>query len=192
MRNRPRMPAHHALRCRRGTAATEFALLLPVLVVLFFGVLEASDAMTVNRKVAISGNTLADLTAQSSQLSQADVDNLFTGVLTILEPADVSNVQMNLVSVILDNGNPVVHWSRDDAGAEPYTPGDAFTGLSDETVLPSTGSLVFVEVTFLYTSNLSHLIISSPLTFYRTSIRWPRLSSRVQLCQDVAMTNCTT
>ena len=183
--------AKRAAKCQKGTAATEFALLLPILVFLFFGLLEASDAMTVNRKVAISGNTLADLTAQSTELSLVDVDNLFTGTETILDPADTTALQMNIVSIILDNGNPVVHWSRDNNGNTPYTAGDPYTGLIDNTVLNAANSLVVAELTYPYTSNLSHKVIGSPINFSSSAVRWPRLSSRVQLCQDVAKTNCT-
>lgn len=180
-----------AARCRKGTAATEFALLLPVLIFLFFGLLEASDAMTVNRKVAISGNTMADLTAQSTQLTRADLDNLLTGVITILEPSDTTNLAVNIVSVILDSGNPTVHWSYDNNGNEPYSIGAAYTGLQDSTVLNTSNSLIVVEVSYPYTSDFSHFVISAPITFTRNAIRWPRLSSRVQLCTDATLTNCT-
>ena len=49
-----------------GMAATEFALILPFLVFLFFGLVEASTALTVNRKVAISANTLTTTTSVST------------------------------------------------------------------------------------------------------------------------------
>lgn len=191
MRKQTTKLVQHAIQCRKGTAATEFALLMPVLIFLFFGLVEASDAMTVNRKVAISGNTMADLTAQSTQLTRTDIDNLLTGVITILEPSDTTNLQINIVSVVLDTGNPVVHWSHDSQGNEPYVAGAPFTGLQDDTVLNPNTSLIVVEVSYPYTSDLSHFVIKSPLTFTRTSVRWPRLSSRVQLCTDPAYTNCT-
>lgn len=191
MRNRTSRLLQHTLQCRKGTAATEFALLMPVLIFLFFGLVEASDAMTVNRKVAISGNTMADLTAQSTQLTRTDIDNLLTGVITILEPADTTNLQINIVSVVLTSGSPVVHWSHDNNGNEPYVVGAPFAGLEDDTVLDANSSLIVVEVTYPYTSDLSHFVIKSPITFNRTSVRWPRLSSRVQLCVDPAFTNCT-
>ena len=192
MRDRTGKLVQHALHCRKGTAATEFALLLPVLIFLFFGLVEASDAMTVDRKVAISGNTMADLAAQSTQLTRTDLDNLLTGVITILEPSDTTNLQINIVSVVLDTGNPIVHWSHDINGNEPYVAGAPFTGLEDDSVLNANSSLIVVEVSYPYTSDLSHFVIKSPLTFNRTSVRWPRLTSKVQLCTDQAYTNCTT
>ena len=191
MRTTIKQLTRSTLRCRKGTAATEFALLLPVLIFLFFGLVEASDAMTVNRKVSISGNTMADLAAQSTQLTRDDIDNLLIGVIKILEPSDTTNLQINIVSVVLDNGNPIVHWSHDNSGSEPYVVGAPYLGLQDNTVLDASSSLIITEITYPYTSNLSHFVIRAPLTFNRTSVRWPRLSSRVQLCTDIALTNCT-
>lgn len=178
-------------KCTSGLAATEFALLLPVLVVMFFGLVEASDAMTVNRKVAISANTLADLAAQSEELYISDIEDLFDGVMAIIEPNESAGMQLRLVSVVLDeDDNPVVHWSRDDTGAEPYAPGDAYTNLSDDEVVSSIGSLIVVEMTYTYTPSITNHIIDAPIVFNRQSIRWPRLVSRVQLCQSEG--DCTT
>ncbi len=177
-------------RCTSGIAATEFAVLLPVLVVMFFGLVEASDAMTANRKVAISANTLADLAAQSEQLYEADLDDLFDGVKAIIEPNDSSGMQLTLVSVILDeDDNPIVHWSRDSTGATPYTAGNNYTKLSDDDVVSSLGSLIVVEMTYVYNPGLTSHVLETPITFNRQSIRWPRLSNRVQLCD--ASDNCT-
>ena len=149
---------------KSGLAATEFAMLLPILVIMFFGLVEASEAMTVNRKVAISANTLADLTAQSDHIKISEIDDLFSGVMTIIEPNDSSGMSLRLVSVVQNSdGDPVVHWSRD--------------------------SLIGVAMTYTYTPSLTNHFIDAPIVFDRKSIRSPRLTSRVQLCDD--QDNCT-
>ena len=173
-------------------AATEFALLLPVQVLLLFALIEASDAMTVNRRVALASNTLADLVAQSKQLTVKDVDSIFTGVREILDPNDSSALTINLVSVVQDGkGDPIVHWSRDLDGKQPYAKDSAFTNLTDATTLTASSSLVVAEVTYSYTPALRNRIISTPITFKRQTIRWPRLSIRVQLCTAPGV-GCTT
>lgn len=177
--------------CVEGIAAVEFALLMPVMVMIFFGLVEVSNAMTVNRKVAISANTLADLTAQSDFLLINDIDDLFEGVLTIVEPNDSAGMDLRLVSVVLDeDGDPIVHWSRDYEGNIPYAAGADYTKLDDDTVLSQHGSLVVVEMVYTYVPGLTSHFIDSPIVFHRTSIRWPRLTNRVQLCDDQG--NCTT
>ncbi len=174
-----------------GLAATEFAVLLPVLVLLFFGLVEASTAMTVNRKVAISANTLADLAAQSETLLESDIDDLFEGVISIVEPNDTTTLQLRLVSVVLDeDGDPVVHWSRDSSGAAPYSAGSYYVNLDDDEVLSSIGSLIVVEMNYTYLPSMTNHVLETPIVFDRKSIRWPRLTSKVQLCDDQG--NCTT
>ncbi|MEM8937406.1 MAG: TadE/TadG family type IV pilus assembly protein [Pseudomonadota bacterium] len=182
---------HRLRRDKSGMAATEFAMILPMLVLLFFGLVEGSDAMTANRRVALTTNTLADLIAQSEQLSFDEADALITGALAILEPADTNTVTINLVSVVLDDDDdPVVHWSRDKNGATPYAVDSDFTELQEEGVLTDFGSVIVVEVTYPFASGFSDQVIKSPITFNRMAIRWPRLSTRVQLC-DNNMLNCT-
>jgi len=181
-----------AAACRNGLAATEFALLSPILVIMFFGVLEASDAMTINRRVALASNTLADLVAQSEEVTGSDVDNLIDGVLEILEPNDTSVVSIKITSVIADaDGDPIVHWSRDGAGGEPYGEGSDFTKLSDPDVLSTSGSLIVVEMSYPYTPQITHRVLGGPITFTRETIRWPRIVPRVQLCDSPGV-NCTT
>ena len=173
-------------------AATEFALLLPVQVFLFFGLIEVSDAMTVNRRVALATNTLADLVAQSKQLTVKEVDSLFLGVQEILDSNDASGLTLNLISVVQDpKGNPIVHWSRDVDGKQPYAPDSAFTRLTDATTLTANSSLIVAEVTYSYTPTLAGHFLSAPIVFRRQTTRWPRLSIRVQLCMAPGV-GCTT
>jgi len=147
--------------------------------------------MTVNRKVAISANTLADLAAQSETLLESDIDDLFEGVISIVEPNDTTTLQLRLVSVVLDeDGDPVVHWSRASDGTAPYAEGAYYTNLDDDDVLSSIGSLIVVEMNYTYTPSMTNHVLETPIVFDRKSIRWPRLTSKVQLCDGDG--NCTT
>ena len=179
----------------RAMAATEFALLLPVLLVIFFGVVEGSDALTKSRRVTLAANTLADLAAQETDLLESAADSLFVGVEEIV---DVNGAAMDirLVSVIFDDtdgdgtpDSPVVHWSYDNTGGEPYAAGSVYNTLSDPTLLEIDSAIVVAEVNYPYTSSLTHYFIKN-VTFDRIASRWPRQSLRVQLCS--APGTCTT
>ena len=58
----------------RAVAAVEFALLLPVMLTLYIGSVEVSQALSVDRKVVLLSRTVGDLTTQSSRLASADLD----------------------------------------------------------------------------------------------------------------------
>ena len=192
-----------AWRNRSGMAATEFALLLPILVILFFGILELSEGMTANRRVAVAVNSAADLAAQSEQLSPTDIDGLMESVLAILEPSQTNAVDINLVSIILDaDGDPIVHWSlhwnNDVQATAPYSAGDDYTKLTESFVTDPNGiiqlqnrSMIVVEMSYPYQPSFAGWFVTNPIQFDRTAKRAPRRAPRVQLCND-AYTSCTT
>lgn len=172
-------------------AATEFALLLPVIVLIFFGVLEISDAMMANRRVVNATNSLADLVTQEKKVSVDQVDDIFSGVASMIQPSTPSAISMRIVSVTVDPGadtnstsddKVIVEWSRDKTGAAPYAVGAEYDKIDDLSVIKANTSLVVAEMTYQYQSGLSDRILGSPITFSRVASRWPRRSTRVQLC----------
>ena len=50
-------------------AAIEFALIVPLMLVLFFGTVEFSSGVAVDRKVTLMARTLSDLTSQNDRRS---------------------------------------------------------------------------------------------------------------------------
>ena len=181
--------AKRAAKCESGLAATEFALVLPIMVLMFFGLAEGSDALSADRRVSIAVNTMADLVAQSTTLSSNDAVDLFTGVERILEPKSIIEPEFRLLSVISSGGNPVIHWSIDSAGAEPYAPGLPYTELKDPSLLDAGASLIIVELTYFHQPALLNRVFDETIEFRRLAKRWPRQSSRIQFC--VSENNCT-
>ena len=186
------------IKCASGIAATEFALLLPVMTLLFFGMVEGSDAMTVSRRISNAANSMADLVGREPQVSYAEVDDVMVGVKRLLEPTDTSTLTMRLVSVEVDpdDGDQlIVHWSRDQNGDEPYAPGAVYTNISDIETLKSPMTMVVVEMNYEYVSNLTDVVFDNPIQFDYFAKRWPRKSTRVNLCEekdnDGVYSNCT-
>ncbi len=60
-------------RDRRGVSAVEFALLLPVMMTLFLGSVEASQGIAADRKVELTAHALADLASQYTDITNADM-----------------------------------------------------------------------------------------------------------------------
>ena len=54
---------------KRALAATEFAVIVPLMLVMFFGTVEFSSAVAIDRKVTLIARTLSDLTSQSTKLT---------------------------------------------------------------------------------------------------------------------------
>lgn len=182
---------HH----RAGLAAVEFALILPIMVLLFFGMLEASDLLTVNRRLSNAANSLVDLTTHEPTITHAELDDLMVGTIRILEPTDTSTVEMRVVSITkgADVGSPpVVHWSRDEQGGAPYSPGATYDKLDDNLALNADSSLIVVEIEYTYHSGYSGRVFNIPFEFQHSSKRWPRKSFEIQLCATTDPATCTT
>jgi len=174
---------------RSGLAAVEFAFIAPIMILLFFGVLEASSAYSVNRKVVLASNTLADLVAQETSITKSSLEDLFVGMEDVIDPRDI-NVTFRVVSVALDTatGEVKVRWSLDSSGGTPYATGSVYPGSLDAALLDDASSLIVAETSYDYASPISQKVIG-PISMNKAATRWPRLSSRVQYC--VVAGSCT-
>ena len=101
------------LRDRRGVAAVEFALTLPVMLILYFGMVEATQAMLANRRSGYLTTAVGDLLTQQAQVSTADVDNIFNASRSIMKPFPVDGLAMRVTSIEINaSGTPSAKWTR--------------------------------------------------------------------------------
>ncbi len=98
--------------CRRGVAAVEFALILPVLLLLLLGTTELTRALTNDRKVSQVASTVADLIAQATSLTSTEMDDIVTASGLILQPYSSDGLGIVASSVEFDaDKNANVEWS---------------------------------------------------------------------------------
>lgn len=176
-----------------GIAATEFALILPLMIAIFFGMLEVSDAMMAGRRVQTAVNSLADLVSQERDITTAEIDDIMVGVTRMLAPTNGSAVAMRVTSVIVDPADPnklKVRWSRDNSGGTPYAANSDFIRLADKTVVNGGASLIVGEVSYSHASALTHMFVTSPRTMSQIVSRWPRRTSEVVICGGSPLPAC--
>ena len=101
-----RLPvSRHLARLRGdqdGVSSVEFAMLLPLMLTLYLGAVEISQAVGIDRKVTLTSRTLADLTSQVSSLSSSDMSNVLNASSAVIAPYDPSKLK-----VTLKTGSPV-------------------------------------------------------------------------------------
>jgi len=73
-------------KASKGVAAVEFALIAPLLLVLFVGTVEISLLVSVDRKLSRASSTVADLITQSQAPSLNTIESLFGVVDKIMYP----------------------------------------------------------------------------------------------------------
>lgn len=108
------------LRCFRrnekGVAAVEFALILPFLLLLYMGSIEASSLFTVDRRVEVIATTMADLVARwnpkESTLPKDTLRDYFRAAEGIIVPYSTTGLtQVVSFLTVAANGNATVEWS---------------------------------------------------------------------------------
>lgn len=176
------------LRDRRGVSVVEFALIAPILILLFIGVVETSNALTIYRRTSTVAATAADLTAQVKTIKGPDIRDVFSASTGILDPFPTAPLRIVLSSVVADNNNNgKVAWSCANKGS-----GRAVnSAYSLPPGLTEPGSSVIVaEITYAFTPMLGLDAIFSPGAFdmTRTFYARPRRSLTVAKTDG---TNCS-
>ncbi|ALL15353.1 TadE/TadG family type IV pilus assembly protein [Caulobacter henricii] len=168
-------------RDRRGVSAVEFALIAPVLVILYCGLAELTQAMMAQRRLSNIASSIGDLVAQSAQLSNARRDDVFTIGATIMAPFPTGTLRMCLVSVSSDaTGRDTVDWSENRNSHANCPAAGTVLGANviPTGVLPANQSVVMAKASYGYTSPIK-FILPSTLNFYRTFYLRPRKSDKV-------------
>jgi Flp pilus assembly protein TadG len=98
----------------RGVAATEFVMIVPLMLTMFFGVVELSSGVAVDRKVTLVARTLSDLTSQSVSVTDTDLKNFFAASTGILTPYSAIPTQSTITELYIDPTTlkAKVQWSR--------------------------------------------------------------------------------
>jgi Flp pilus assembly protein TadG len=100
---------------QRGVAAIEFAMLVPLLLCMYFVTMEVSQAIETNKKVSRIGSMVADLVTQQQTTTKAELDAIMTIGQSLLTPYHRSKPKIVITAIeITDEATPQVkvYWSR--------------------------------------------------------------------------------
>lgn len=100
---------------RRGIAAIEFAFIVPVLLIMYFVTMEASQAIETSKKVSRIGSMVADLITQQQTVVAADIDAIMKIGTSTLQPYNRSTPTIIVTAIQVTTETPPnvkVVWSR--------------------------------------------------------------------------------
>ncbi len=184
MWRRVRRSASELLVDSSGLAAIEFAMIIPLMLLLFFGTDEFSSGVAVNRKVTLMARTLSDLTSQNIAVTDAQLTNFFNASQAILTPYPSAPVNSTISELYIDPATKVarVQWSQ---GGTPRGLGSTVT---IPTALQVGGTyLIFSEVSYAFVPTVGY-VLKSTITLRDYTYTRPRQS----LCVMYKTTVCTT
>lgn len=172
---------------RRGVAAIEFAMILPIMLVLFFGTVEFSSGVAVDRKVTLTARTLSDLTSQSISVADTDLTNFFTASCAIMWPyagnpcTSGNNVTKATISELYIDPNTLqarVQWSKAYQGATARAVGSVVSTVPTALAVGGT-YLIFSEVSYLYVPAVGYVMAKAGINLSDVAYTRPRQTTCV-------------
>ncbi len=171
----------------RAIAATEFAVIVPLMLVMFFGTVEFSSAVAIDRKVTITARALSDLTSQTSTttIDNTYLQNVFTASIATVTPYDATPVRATISEIYVDSNQIAkIQWSKAatiTSGATSATltnsarsAGDVVTSMVPSDLLVKKTYLIVSEVSYLYTPSVGYVMGKAGITLSDVSYTRPR------------------
>jgi Flp pilus assembly protein TadG len=178
-------------RDRSGIAATEFAVIVPLMLTLFFGVVEFSSGVAVDRKVTIVARTLSDLVSQNTTITDTQFTNIFNAGTIVMSqyaapPYSASTLHSTISELYVDPNSHTakVQWSK----------GYAVRATGSTVTIPAALKidntyLIFSEVSYLYSPTVGYVMAQSGVNLSDVSYTRPRQSSCVLYTTSACPTN---
>ncbi len=167
----------------KGLSGIEFAMIAPMLIGVYLGVAETALGVTNSRKVSRVAATLADLVAQSENITASQVDGIMNASISVMEPYSGAPLNIYVVGVQMDaDGIARVAWSRV-KGASASAPGVGSIYPVPDDIRIANSFLVATQVTYDYTPGIGSGIIDT-FHFNEKNYNIPRTSATVEYTDD--------
>lgn len=169
---------------RRGVSAVEFALLAPVMILIYLGLTEFCQAYMAERRVSHTAAMVADLVAQSGKTSKEDLGSVAAIGQMLMKPFPAAPLTTRVSSVTVDDkGLAWVNWSysSDDQVLKPLSKTDPISDLPPG-LAGDKESLIIGETRYEYRSAFKDFL-PELTTFGRKYYLRPRVVNQV-ICTD--------
>lgn len=167
------------IRDRKGVAAVEFALTLPFLILIYFGGVELTQGVTLNRQVALTSTTLATIVSQYTTISAStQLADILAASTQILAPYGSATPKVVVSLITIDaNKNATITWSQTLNGTARLT-GASVTVPANLDIANTT--LILSETNYAYTP-VFDFMGAGPFNLYASIYMVPRESNTINL-----------
>jgi len=188
-------------RDEKGVAAIEFAIIAPIMIMMYYGMAEIAAAISVDRQISHSANVAGDLSTQSESISAAEMSQIMTATMMVMDIGE--GVKVNGVKKKESITIEIASYARDIDGAIVErgvatlkgTEGEDLPEFNaedlDDRILSDSSGVVVARVNYKYeTLNLRYLPTSISLS--EVFMLKPRKSANVDIVDSSGSTdyNC--
>lgn len=167
-------------RNQRGVAMIEFALVLPLLMLLYLGSVELTNALSCQRKLGATSRFVADAVSQSVVLEAAQLSDVIDTAQIIMAPYPLNGFALKVTALQTgQNGTTTVVWSR--ALHTSPAPRNSATDLPAD--LSERGRFLIRVETFYDVPKVGPLGLPLPIHLHDELFMAPRLSRTIS-CED--------
>ena len=158
---------------RRGSAALELAIVLPLLLVMLVGGISVTQVIRARMAVANAAETMAELVAAQTSVTGTSMSDLCTGAQLVLAPYTATGLKLSVASVTnnAQTGKVGVDWQDTSCGGGSQIAAPA----SDAATLVANpgDSAIVVQATYTYANPLN-LVLPGQYTFTELAFDRPR------------------
>jgi Flp pilus assembly protein TadG len=99
-----------------GVAAIEMAFIMPFLLFLYFGLIDLTAMISLNRKVTYAASAVADLVTQNTTTVVAgDIADYYKAAELVMKPTPIENVRIEIYQYRKVSGTITNQWSHESA-----------------------------------------------------------------------------
>ena len=139
---------------RKALAAMEFALVAPVMVMLWVGIIEASQLHLVGSKATVATQSAADLVAQRLAVSEEALRDIGSAMIAMFAPFPSAPMTYEIASVVTDPaGAASVSWRATRGSVQ----GGGIVPPAALPLVTQNDSVIVVTVNYFYTPVLDLL-----------------------------------
>jgi len=170
---------------RQGVGAIEFAILFPILVMLYIGAFEITIGLSMSKRASRAAGMITDVVTQQKSVTKSWLADMPSVASAVFVPYGSTGLTIKITGIALDGtANPTVAWSWAQDGSRPYVVNSATTVPAD--MKKANIFLVRTELSipyklFLFAPNL--VPNNSTITISRSYYYLPRASDTVT-CGD--------
>jgi hypothetical protein len=137
------------LNAQSGVAAIEFAFILPVMLILYFGMMDLTTLIVNNRKITTVAGAVADLTSQNrTTVLKSQVDDYMRVTNLIVNPLPDDGVTVKVFGYRNSGGTPSKIWETSNASGPGCSATPSTSGYSD--LMTAGNDLVVAQACMTY------------------------------------------